>query len=570
MLRKRCCSDGVIMQTGGRQRRHKTLIMLVTIALVLLVGGAVQAAPGATITVDGSCTLADAITAANSDTATGNCPAGSGADTILLNKNVSLSSALPKITTDMTIQGNKAHEVAGNGGDRIFYVDNNLKQVTFRDLVILGGEAKEGAGIFIGNDSTVNIEECEIYKNTATDRGAGIMIHGGSVVSILASNIHDNAAKNDGGGIYVYYAKSVTIDKDAQISKNTASNGSGGGINAQYTSLAIDNDTVIEENTAKINGGGIALVKSDMSMNQARVAGNSAGNDGGGIYATDTKGKKVTITESTITKNKTTRKGGGMYAEGVSVSIDKCTIDNNDANDGGGVYLYEVSGMTIATSTFSGNTATDTGGGVRLSSSDGQMSDSTIFNNMISQGNGQAIYLGDSSKLSVANSIVAHGKTALLSIQAPQTPLAVNDCDWDSSSGLGSDGYNLESGTSCKFTLASDQQKADPLLGPLQNNGGPTYTHFPRTKSPIIDQGKAVASLDQRGESRPVDLSFYANGGGDASDIGAVEVQKAGPNAVTLQNMRSQPGTPFLLALFVVATFVLLGLVIGISEKKYL
>ncbi len=39
---------------------------------------------GAVIVVGGSCTLVDAITAANTDTATGGCPAGSGADEIEL------------------------------------------------------------------------------------------------------------------------------------------------------------------------------------------------------------------------------------------------------------------------------------------------------------------------------------------------------------------------------------------------------------------------------------------------------------------------------------------------------
>ena len=45
---------------------------------------AMPMAQAATINVDGGCSLVDAITAANSDTATGGCSAGSGADTIEL------------------------------------------------------------------------------------------------------------------------------------------------------------------------------------------------------------------------------------------------------------------------------------------------------------------------------------------------------------------------------------------------------------------------------------------------------------------------------------------------------
>ena len=51
----------------------------------------VRPGPGvraATITVNAECNLIDAITAANLDTARGNCPAGSGADTIVLTDNV--------------------------------------------------------------------------------------------------------------------------------------------------------------------------------------------------------------------------------------------------------------------------------------------------------------------------------------------------------------------------------------------------------------------------------------------------------------------------------------------------
>ena len=54
----------------------------------------------------------------------------------------------------------------------------------------------------------------------------------------------------------------------------------------------------------------------------------------------------------------------------------------------------------------------------------------------------------------------------------------------------------------------------NPLLGPLQDNGGATWTHAPQLGSPAIDAGGACQDSDQRGHSRPV---------GRACDIGAVE-----------------------------------------------
>jgi hypothetical protein len=68
---------------------------------------------------------------------------------------------------------------------------------------------------------------------------------------------------------------------------------------------------------------------------------------------------------------------------------------------------------------------------------------------------------------------------------------------------------------------------SDPLLGPLQNNGGPTDTLQPSPSSPVIDAGKAFSlTTDQRGDPRPFDFSGLANAaGGDGSDIGAYESQ---------------------------------------------
>ncbi len=66
----------------------------------------------------------------------------------------------------------------------------------------------------------------------------------------------------------------------------------------------------------------------------------------------------------------------------------------------------------------------------------------------------------------------------------------------------------------------------DPLLGPLQDNGGPTLTHALLPGSPAIDQGQSFAqATDQRGRHRPHDFTSIPNApGGDGSDIGAFEL----------------------------------------------
>ena len=88
-------------------------------------------------------------------------------------------------------------------------------------------------------------------------------------------------------------------------------------------------------------------------------------------------------------------------------------------------------------------------------------------------------------------------------------------------------------------TISGSPLTADPLLGPLQDNGGPTPTMAPAAGSPAIDAGSASGlGTDQRGDPRPVDFPALPDAiGGDGADIGAVEVQ----SACTGQSDPSQP-----------------------------
>jgi hypothetical protein len=68
----------------------------------------------------------------------------------------------------------------------------------------------------------------------------------------------------------------------------------------------------------------------------------------------------------------------------------------------------------------------------------------------------------------------------------------------------------------------------DPLLGQLQDNGGPTKTRALLSGSPAIDRRNSSqsATTDQRGFARPVDDPTRGNAtNGDGSDIGAFEMQ---------------------------------------------
>ncbi len=137
-----------------------------------------------TINVDDTCSLAHAIDNANDDFAVQpSCEAGTGDDTIILHRNVTLAEELPNITSTITIQG-RGHTIDGADGFRVFTVgnydggENTLTgNLTIYNLTITKGNAGSGGGIFIDTNSTLTIYNSTITGNTATTAsGGGIYI----------------------------------------------------------------------------------------------------------------------------------------------------------------------------------------------------------------------------------------------------------------------------------------------------------------------------------------------------------------------------------------------------------
>ena len=125
-----------------------------------------------------------------------------------------------------------------------------------------------------------------------------------------------------------------------------------------------------------------------------------------------------------------------------------------------------------------------------LSSGHLTISSSTITENTADLGAGGGIY----------------GETTL------QNSILANNSKENCNTTLRSKGYNLSSDGSCHFNGPSDLNNTDPLLGPLQNNGGPTQTMALLPGSPAIDAGNPsgcpdsnghLLTTDQRGRPRP-------------------------------------------------------------------
>jgi len=85
-------------------------------------------------------------------------------------------------------------------------------------------------------------------------------------------------------------------------------------------------------------------------------------------------------------------------------------------------------------------------------------------------------------------------------------------------------GYNLSSDDAGgHLTSAGDQINTDPVLGPLQDNGGPTFTHALLRGSPAIDAGDPSFTPPPRHDQRGRGFARVAHG---RIDVGSFEVQR--------------------------------------------
>jgi VCBS repeat-containing protein len=257
------------------------------------------------------------------------------------------------------------------------------------------------------------------------------------------------------------------------------------------------------------HGGGI-LNNGNLTVTNMIVSGNSARRAGGvfnSIVGT------LNVSDSLFTANTAEDVGGGFVTQN-TVTIRNSTLSgNSSANGGGGIENFD--DLTITNCTLSGNSAGTAGGGIQNSSGNLFISNSTLSGNSASRGGGT----WSSGTLSL-NSTIVGNNIATLGGHDIQGSVTAGD-------------HNLiESTAGISGTLPGSHNKigVDPKLGPLQDNGGPTWTHALLCDSPAIDAGtnSDAFSTDQRSEgfARGFDDQAIANAAdGDGTDIGAFELQ---------------------------------------------
>ena len=274
--------------------------------------------------------------------------------------------------------------------------------------------------------------------------------------------------------------------------------------------LTVDGNHASRVFQVQVGGGGTATI-----AGLAITNGNAENDWGGGIY---NESSMLTVSNCTISGNSasgTFGLGGGVFNDvGFSngmLEVLNCTISGNSAGDnGGGIYNYG-GGMTatlkVLNSTLSGNSAHFYGGGIyTISAYDGSapadVLNSTFSGNSAGRFGGgiyNRVFNGGSSPLKILNSTFSDnsafggpsGGIANFSgtLQLGSTILNASSISNDSGT-IASLGYNLSSEDGGGFlTATGDQINTTPMLGPLQDNGGPAFTHALLTGSPAIDAG---------------------------------------------------------------------------------
>ena len=591
------------------------LFVLGSLASVLPPGpaSAAEIAPTVTsddITVNGNCTLREAVQATNNNATVDGCvhDGGSGADTIKLDGQAYVLSIAPNATPEDNLDGD-LDILAGTGGltidgvgaasiidpndtDRAVHVYVGPGQVTISNLTVQDGNSLDpvfgGGGILNGNTNvSLFLKGVTVKESQTTQYGGGVgslgplsvsnstigpfnQVLGGTndggggiyaqdTLTLTSSNVTSNQAAGGtilGGGVRI--GQQAATISDSQITGNGSSgvgagifadgpltitgseisgnqnNRSGGGIAYAPSAATLTIvDTSIADNHARTSGGGISLANAaSLKMTASTVSGNGLQSNqtelvtGAGI---DVGSSGVTqIVDSTISGNTldalSSGSGGGIYNRtGANTTIERSTISGNtvfltETAGGGGITNHGA--LSIVNSTFSGNIASGSslglGGAIRGEPGGiATLMHVTTADNIASTPiQGKGISVNSASSITVRDSVVSEGTT--------------NACG--GTGAVASGGHNVErtpSGPGDCFEAATDLQGADPLLGTLGDNGGPTKTLALGTGSPAIDlvpnaapdctsDGAAPLSVDQRGMPRPA-LS--------ACDAGAFEVQ---------------------------------------------
>lgn len=442
--------------------------------------------------------------------------------------------------SDSVVNGNTAN---GGGG-----LDNVSGTLILNQVTVSGNSADQGGGLSNGDHLTVSLST--FSSNTAISIGGGLSNGGQGTISqsqfdnndapyagallnnpssmllVEDSQFHGNSASDDGGA--VLNGGDLTINTST-FQANSATGG--GAIDNGSGSLTINN-SLFQANLAVLNGGaienfiGILTVNSSVFQNNTVSAIGVSGGFGGAIY--NTQGTvMVDLSRFSDNEARSTTSGNGwggaLFNQSGVMTVDHSTLNGNSATTFGGG-LFNGGALTLQNSTLVANTASVYGGGLtnlRVEPGLGVADVDNVTVTLNGANRGGGAFNGSVGVLNVNNSTFyvnqsSTGGSEFFNATGTLTvrnSIAANQSSNSACYGTITTGGapNLASDTSCAFS-----RRADPLLGGLQDNGGPTQTRALLPGSPALDAGDDATCLptDQRGSPRPR---------GEACDLGAYE-----------------------------------------------
>ncbi|MBR0224685.1 MAG: fibronectin type III domain-containing protein, partial [Thermoguttaceae bacterium] len=366
----------------------------------------------------------------------------------------------------------------------------------------------DGGGAIGGESaSLISVYDCYFEDNTTNVRGGAIRSYGEVIVD--SSVFIGNEASGDGGAIYCEDAN-LTVEGSAFLGNSAGS--SGGAVESREgenkEGYLIIKDSFFIQNSADVAGG--AIVSDSSLIESSQISGNTA-NLGAGIFLGMTYGNSgsASLINLTIVDNVAEYYGGAVYGVDVaSTQIENSVIARNTAMLGSGLYL-EGCETTIRNSTITRNSSLDRGGGIWLSDNSVLNAyNSIIAANTAPQGADMIQYSSQSAAWNVLSSYTSWNSGANRLAYNANQPLFTNATQGDYS--LAANSQALNHGDNSHVTVQTDLAGKTRIIDGTVDLGAYEYS----ATSPTKLETPAIASTSATHNSIAVNWNATPNASG--------------------------------------------------------
>ncbi|NIS51695.1 MAG: hypothetical protein GWN67_11410 [Phycisphaerae bacterium] len=237
---------------------------------------------------------------------------------------------------------------AAGSGTVVTFPDVASANCVLAGFTVTHGDTSVNGGGMLCLNGSIEINNCIISDNSATENGGGIYIKlanltlNGCVLSRNSAYGVGNLA--GGGGIFTRYGGLILTD--CQFNDNTAFNSSGGGIRCTDAELTLVGSTFVSNSSVR-EGGGVSTDAERATLTDCKFNGNSA-KYGGGMCNSH---RGATVTNSVFASNSAERGGGicTLQIHSGDLSLNNCTFRSNSADDFGGAVCDEEGGNSVLT-----------------------------------------------------------------------------------------------------------------------------------------------------------------------------------------------------------------------------